>query len=219
MFIFKRIQTLTKIYSIWWTETFLDNKITSCINMPGAVHLLLTGTPLPQLRGMLLSCNQQSFLGSAYLPAATTPASCCPWYSIPFPHPSLPGHSGGPRWLHLLYHVRSWARSYYFSPSPKPRYSPLDKDFNADLLACNELPGRVLKLLFPRTLSSLKLGWKDRVVSFSHTFQAEPPWRELLQLHYSWLATENSNLPFHYMGSQPLYCIYIFHDQLAPLVL
>ena len=130
----------------------------------------------------------------------------------------------GPRWLYLLYLVRSWTEPgqiLWFSPSSKSWCSFLDNDFQADPLACTELPGRVLKLVFADTVSSLKLGWRDtEEFGFpTHSWLSPLSLQGLFQLHYSWLPREDSNPPFHYLDSQLLYCIYIFHNKPALLVL
>ena len=87
----------------------------------------------------------------------------------------------GPRWLYLLYLVRSWTEPgqiLWFSPSSKPWCSFLDNDFQADPLARTELPGRVLKLLSLLTHSLLSswAGETQRSLVFPHI----PDWAPFL---------------------------------------
>lgn len=230
MFIFKRIQTLSKIYSIWLTETFFNNKIASCINMPGAVHLLLTGSPLPQLKGMPESCNPKRWVlltCSASLPADITPSLPLPLlpHGILFSDPCLPGHSSGPKVA-----VLAVSGQELDGARPDPMIFSI---FKALVFLLGQwLPSRSLgshwapwespeSLVFADAFSPLKLGWRDtEEFGFpTHSWLSPLSLQGLLQLHYSWLSTEDSKPPFHYLDSQLPYCIYIFHDKPALLVL
>lgn len=185
MFIFKRIQTLSKIYSIWLTETFFNNKIASCINMPGAVHLLLTGSPLPQLKGMPESCNPKRWVlltCSASLPADITPSLPLPL----LPHGILFFWSMSPRTQQRAQGGctcciwsgagRSQARSYDFlhlqSPGV-PSWTMTSKQI--PWLALSSLGESWIFSLCWRILSSQVGLERHRGVWFSHTFLTEPP--------------------------------------------
>lgn len=106
------------------------------------------------------------------------PVSCNPKHD-PFPHPSLPGYNGGPRWLPLPHLVRSWMEPgqilWILSIFKAPMFPP-ERRLPSRSIGSQWAPWESLEIRLSWYSLPSQLGLeRHRGVSFSHTFLAEPP--------------------------------------------
>lgn len=142
-----------------------------------------------------------------------SPAPAPPW--DPFSRSMSPRtQQKGPRWLYLLYLVRSWTEPgqiLWFSPSSKPSlvFLPWTMTLSEIPWLWPELPGRVLNLYLADVFLLLGLRDTEEFGFPTHSWLSPLSLQGLLQLHYSWLSTEAPKPPFNIWPQLP-YCIEYF---------